>query len=170
MKNGKISSVAPALSFMERAGVARSSGLRRNQRGISIMIVIFLLAVVSVLAVSMMNVSTTQHIGSMYAARAAQAYFSARSGIEYAVTSITTAGNPVTACTNVNGSSITVQGFNVALTCTVSPPGASPAFNEGNTDPAVAYRIYSLTATASGGTFQVPDVVNRRIQVSVKFP
>src|SRR5688500_5412230 len=52
-----------------------------RQRGISIIIVVFILAVVSMLALSMVRLSSTQHISSLYTWRSAQAYFAARSGL-----------------------------------------------------------------------------------------
>lgn len=126
----------------------------RNQRGISLVIVIFLLAVVSVLTLSMINLSGTQHISSLYTYRGAQAYFAARSGIEYAVAQLVSGG----ACADQ-----TISGFAVSITC---PPVGT--YNEGNA--AAPYTIYRVTATASDGTFQVPDVANRRLTVTVKVP
>lgn len=126
----------------------------QSQRGISLVIVIFLLAVVSVLTLSMMNLSGTQHISSLYTFRGAQAYYAARSGIEYAVAQL------------VNGAACadqTFSGFAVAITCQLVG-----TYNEGNA--AAPYSVYRVTATASDGTFQVPDVANRRLTVTVKVP
>jgi MSHA biogenesis protein MshP len=132
-------------------------GERKNiqfQRGISLVVVIFLLAVVSVLTLSMMNLSGTQHMSSLYTARGAQAYFAARSGIEYAVAQLVAGGG----CANQ-----TISGFAVTITCP-----AVGAYNEGNA--AAPYTVYRVTATATSGTFQVPDVANRQLTVTVKVP
>jgi MSHA biogenesis protein MshP len=138
----------------------------RKQRGISMMVIIFMLILVSVLGVSVQRMSATHHTGSLYTARATQAYYSARSGVEHALESIDAAidasADPVAACTAFNiALPIQIGGFDVSIVC-----GASNEFNEGGTP----YRIYSLTSTASSANFQIPDVANRRVQVSVKFP
>jgi MSHA biogenesis protein MshP len=129
----------------------------RKQRGISLIVVVFLLAGVSVLALSMMNLSGTQQISSMYTIRSTQAYFAARSGMEYAIDRVTAA-----ACGGIT-SPQTISGFTVTITCTPSGP-----FDEGN--PALPYTIYRLTTTATGGTLQVPEPVNRQITVTFKNP
>jgi MSHA biogenesis protein MshP len=147
------------VAWMKRSGIQEKlPGLRRapsglrTQRGISIMIVVFLLAGVSVMALSMMNLSGTQHINSLYTVRGAQAYFAARSGMEYAIARTKAGG----ACANQN-----ISGFAVTITCVLAGN-----FNEGG----AAYAIYRLTTTASGGTFQLPDVTNREITATIKVP
>lgn len=131
---------------------------QKNQRGISLVVVIFLLAVVSVLTLSMMNLSGTQHISSLYTFRGAQAYYAARSGMEYAVARLVAGAT----CAGV-GSPQTVSGFTVDIAC-----AAVGTYDEGNA--AAPYTVYRLTTTAGDGTFQVPDVANRRLTVTVKVP
>lgn len=137
----------------------------RQQRGISVMVVIFLLAVVSMMTVSLLTLSGTQHISSLYAQRAAQAYFAAHGGIEHALDLLEAGG--VGACGNItiNPAMGMAGGFTVNILCTQISPVAG--FNEGN--PA-AYHIFRLTATASSGNFDIPEVANRRITVTVKVP
>jgi MSHA biogenesis protein MshP len=131
----------------------------KKQRGISIIIVIFLLAVVSVMAVSMMNLSGTQHISSLYTVQGTQAYFAARSGLEYAISRVVVDGQ------NCGGiaSPLSISGYDVNIAC-----GLAGNYDEGNA--AAPYNIYRLTATASSGNFQAPSVVNRQITVTVKNP
>jgi MSHA biogenesis protein MshP len=131
----------------------------KKQRGVSIIVVIFLLAVVSVMALSLMNLSGTQHMSSLYTVQGTQAYFAARSGLEYAIARIVVDGQ------NCGGiaSPFSISGYDVNIACT--PAGT---YDEGNA--AAPYNIYRLTATASSGNFQVPNVVNRRITVTVKNP
>jgi hypothetical protein len=135
--------------------------LVRKQRGISIIIVVFLLAVVSLLTVSIMNLTGTQHINTMYAARGAQGYYAARAGAEVAVAIIADPPGSSGNCGNVTAASpLAIQGFTVTLGCAVAGP-----FDEG--DPAAPYSIYTLTSSASAGDFTVPDAVNRVISVTV---
>jgi len=131
------------------------SGLRKKQRGISLIIVIFLLAVVSVLTVSMVNLSGTQHISSLYSLRNAQAYFAARAGMEYATALIIGGANcPIASPGTIEGYTVTIDN------CSAAGP-----FNEGNP---TSSTIFQLTVTASSGNFQVPDVANRRITATVR--
>jgi MSHA biogenesis protein MshP len=134
------------------------SGLRK-QRGISLIVVIFLLALVSVLAVSMVNLSGTQHMSSVYTVQGTQAYFAARSGLEYAIARIVVDGQ------NCGGiaSPLSISGYDVNIACALAGN-----YDEGNA--AAPYNIYRLTATASSGNFQAPSVVNRQITVTVKNP
>ena len=127
------------------------------QRGTSIMLVIFLLGAVSVLGLVIATVSATQHFSVAFSARAAQGYFAARAGLQYAAARVT-AGAGCAGVTPVQ----TIDGFNVTLTCAVSG-----TFNEGA---ATSYSIYDLGATASSGSFSAPDVTNRRLQATLKFP
>ena len=130
---------------------------RRSQRGISVLLVIFLLGAVSLLGVVIATLATTQHFNVTFSARAAQGYFAARAGMQYAAARITAGAG----CAGITPT-LTLDGFDVAITCNVSG-----TFNEGE---AVAYSIFDLTATASGGSFAAPDVTNRRLQATLKFP
>lgn len=130
---------------------------RRLQRGVSVLLIVFLLGAVSLLGVVIANLVTTQHFAVAFSARAAQAYFAARAGMQYAAARVTAGAG----CAGV-APTLTIDGFTVAVTCNVSG-----TFNEGE---ATAYNIYDLGATASAGSFNAPDVANRRLQATLKFP
>ncbi len=130
----------------------------KKQQGISLVLVIFLLAVVAVLIVSLTRVAGTQHFSSAYVYRNGQAYFAARSAIDYAIARIAAGGG----CAGVAGN-LVLQGYNVTITCNVSG-----TYNEGNL--LDVYSIYALTALASSGSFQAPDASNRVVRTTVKFP
>jgi len=128
-----------------------------SQRGTSVLLVIFLLGAASLLGIAITTLSTTQHFAVAFSARAAQAYFAARAGMQYAAARVTAGAG----CAGITPT-LTLDGFTVAITCNVSG-----SFNEGE---AATYSIYDLSATASGGSFAAPDVVNRRLQATLKFP
>lgn len=130
---------------------------KKRQLGISLIIVIFLLAAVSVMALSMVRLSATQHLASFYAARGAQAYFAARAGMEYATATVVAPGGN---CGNLALPPITIEGFDININC--APVGT---FQEGV---AGDYTIFRLTVIASNGNFAVPDVANRRISATVR--
>jgi MSHA biogenesis protein MshP len=129
---------------------------RKRQQGISIVIVLFLLVVVSGLVISVTQLTGTQHINTLFAYRSAQSYFAARAGLDYAISRVF-AGN---AC--VIDSPLSIAGYNVAVSC--MPVGT---YNEGN---AVSYTVYALTTTASGGGFSLPDAANREVRAIIKVP
>ena len=130
----------------------------KKQRGISVVIVIFLLAVLAALIVSMRNISTSQHINSAYSARGMQAYFAARSGLDYAIARIA-AGS---LCGGISGS-ILSAGYSVSISCQLIGN-----YDEG--DPSAPYNVFFITSTASSGGFQTPDVATRQLRATVKFP
>lgn len=131
---------------------------RRKQRGISIVLVLFLLTVVAALAVSMANLSSGQHLNSLYSLRGAQAYFAARAGVDHAISRI----NSGAGCAGV-AASLTITGHDVSITCVL----AANNINEGSPVP---YNVYSIRAVASRGTFQVPDVAAREVRATIKNP
>lgn len=130
----------------------------KTQRGISIIVVVFILAVVTIMGLSISILSSTQHMSSAYAFRGSQAYFAARAAVDYALARIVGGAN----CGGISPS-INVNGFAVTMVCVAIGP-----YNEGT--PADSYSIYNITATASSGGFAAPDAVNRQVRASIKFP
>ena len=130
----------------------------RRQKGISIVIVIFMLAVLAALVVSLRNIGTTQTFNSAFSARGVQAYFAARSGLDYAIARIAAGA----VCGGIS-SSVSVAGYNVDIGCQLVGN-----YDEG--DPSAPYNVFLITSTASSGGFQAPDVTTRQLRATVKFP
>ncbi len=121
------------------------------------LLVIFLIGGLVAMGAVVATLATSQHFSVAFSARSAQAYLAARAGVEYAAARITAGAG----CAGVNAS-LSLEGYDVAVTC-----NASAAFDEGA---AGTYNVFDVTATASGGSFNAPDVVNRRVRATVKFP
>jgi MSHA biogenesis protein MshP len=134
----------------------RSFRLNFRQRGVSIVLVLFLLVVVSVLVLSVTRISGTQHMNSAYAFLSAQSYFAARSGLEWGITHVT-GGAGCSANETVNAA-----GYDVVVTCEV----AGGPYDEGN--PSAAYSMYRITATATGGGLAAPDASNRVVTATIR--
>lgn len=130
---------------------------RNRQAGVSIVIVLFLLVVVSGLVVSVTQLTGTQHINTLFAHRSAQSYFAARAGLDYAIARVV-GGNGCAMNT-----ALTIAGYDVTVSCTAVGP-----YNEG--DAASPYSIYNLAAVASGGSLALPDIANRRVRATVRYP
>ncbi|MDH3713101.1 MAG: hypothetical protein OET44_04535 [Gammaproteobacteria bacterium] len=129
----------------------------RSQRGMSVLLVIFLLGAVSLMGSVIATLAATQHFSVAFSGRSAQAYFAARAGMQYAAARVSAGAG----CAGITPT-LTIDNFSVAITCNVSG-----TFNEGE---ATVYSIYDLATTASGGSFAAPDVANRRLQATLKFP
>ena len=83
------------------------------QQGISLIVILVLLAVISVMGLSMANLSVNQQLTSLYSANNAQGILSARAGLNYAAARIAKGQ----ACSGVD-SSLVIQGHQVSLGCT----------------------------------------------------
>ncbi|MBN1378538.1 MAG: hypothetical protein JXA04_04830 [Gammaproteobacteria bacterium] len=127
------------------------------QSGISIVIVLFLLVVVSGLVISITQLTGTQHINTVFSHRSAQSYFAARAGLDYVISRVVN-GN---GC--VIDSPLAIAGYDVTVSCALVG-----TYNEGNT--AAPYSVYSLAARASGGSLSLPDFANRQVRATVRYP
>lgn len=100
-----------------------------RQRGFAIVTAIFLLVVLAALGAFIVNVSSTQQIGSALDVQGVRAYHAAKSGIDWGIYQVTRNGN---LCTDAPGATsfpvftppataTTMQGFAIAVTCTRYP-------------------------------------------------
>jgi MSHA biogenesis protein MshP len=129
----------------------------RAAQGFAIITAIFILVVLAVLGSFIVNVSTSQHIGSAIDVQGVRAYQAARAGIEWGLYQVQSSsnynfsyGNPATTVGVANPNlrtcpvspspivpaATTLAGFTVTVRCLETPDGAN-----GPT-------IYSITSTA----------------------
>ena len=122
-------------------------------KGFILVTVLFLIAVVAVIAVVMSTTSSVQNLTTVYSLQQANAYFAARSGLEYGIDRAVNAA----VCTN---SAITLPGinFNVNISCT-SVGGINEAGNIST--------VYSISSTASTGTLGNIGYVTRTVRSQV---
>jgi len=136
-----------------------------RQKGFSAIIAVVLIVLFALLGTYMATLSnissfnTTQSLGSM------QAWFAARSGVEWAAFRVINDGN----CGAVNAVTINLtggatNGFSVAMTCTVvDDDGAADGIREGGT----TYNIYNITANATKGTIGGISYLSKTINISI---
>jgi MSHA biogenesis protein MshP len=129
---------------------------RRLQRGFSLISAIFLLLVLSVLGAFMVSISGAQYMTATGAALGTQAYYAARSGVEWGAGRINStggcpAGSPVLPA---------YAAFTVTVTCNT---GGVATHTEG----AAVYPIYRLEATAqlTGVPLGDPRYVSRTVRL-----
>ena len=140
----------------------RSSNIKHsvNQRGFSIVAAIFLVVVLGALGVFIVTIGSVQRTTTITALQAARAYEAARSGIEWGLLNATFAAGCFASPTAVDVTGAPgLAGMTVSVICTVSDHSEGLA---GGTN----RRIFTLTSTASSGTFGEPYYVSRQIRVS----
>ena len=126
---------------------------KQQARGFILITVLFLIAVIAVMAVVMSSTTAVQNYTTLYSLEQARGFAAAKSGLEYGIDRAVTAG----VCTN---SAITLPGinFNVNISC-ASVPGINEAGNIST--------VYTLSSTASTGTFGNVGYVTRTLRAMV---
>jgi len=125
---------------------------RSQARGFILITVLFLIAVLAVMAVVMSSTSSVQHLTTSYSLQEAQAFAAARSGLDYGIQRAVSAS----VCTN-GGISLPGINFNVTISC------SSTAVNEAGT----VSTVYQFSSTASTGSLGNVGYVTRTVRASV---
>lgn len=128
----------------------------RSMRGFSMPTAIFLLVILALLGAFMVTLSTNQAITSTQDLQGARAYRAAQGGVQRAIfslrTATTCAGFPLT---------LTVDGFNVAVTCSISA-----THDEGGTS---RYIFWVASTATAGGAIGSISYVERELNTFVEF-
>ncbi len=112
---------------------------KRSQRGFSLLAGVFLLIILSLLAVFLVAISTRQQIGSAMDLQGSRAYQAARAGTEWgAYQSLRPVGPPACPTATLNFAGTTLQDFTTTITC-----GLTVADELGTT-----INVYQITSTA----------------------
>lgn len=138
---------------------------RSQQWGFSIVVGIFILVVLSSLAVVMVAMYVGQQTNSNRDVQGVRAYQAAKAGIEWGTYQILSPenGTAVVAPYNCAGSmgspsfSGALQGFMVNVSCTVAT----------TTEGANTIRVYQIISTASFGSLPSPDYVERQMTARI---
>ncbi|MFW5970231.1 MAG: hypothetical protein ACOCP9_06295 [Halofilum sp. (in: g-proteobacteria)] len=121
--------------------------MRSRQRGVGLFTAIFLIVVLAALGTAVALIATSQQVSSARSLNLTRAYYAARAGIDEAVADARggTCGTGTT----------TIDGIEVDWTCD------DEQVNErGDT-----YVVYTIRATAVGGTKSSGTLVRRRLEV-----
>ena len=130
----------------------RVNAAKSRQNGFAAIAAIFLVVVLAALGGFMVTFSNTQQLTSAQDVQGTRAYWAARAGLEWAVASL----GPTGCWTSTPPT--TVEGFNIALTCSVSsyPEGAATLY------------IFQLTSVASIGSVGSIGFIERSVSASVE--
>lgn len=113
---------------------------------------IFLLVVLAALGAFMLNFSSTQHIASAQDVQGSRVYWSARAGVEWAVSKINSSGSCASA-------PATIEGFTITVACP----------SDTHDEAGVTRTVYNITVTAqSAGTAGSPGYVERELSARVE--
>ncbi len=130
--------------------------IQQTQRGFAIVAAIFLLVVLAALGAFMLTFSNTQHLTSAQDVQGSRAYWAARAGTSWAISSITAAP---TVCP-VSPTTFIVDGFTVSVTCDLK------LYDEGG----VSKRIFSAISTStSGGAVGNISRTERSLSATLEF-
>ena len=134
---------------------------RQRQRGFSLIAAIFIVVVLAVLGAFMVTLNVLQHATSAAALQGARAFQAAQSGIEWGVYQALHGAACSAAPAQTTSGPFALNGaglsdFQVTVTCTYTQ------YQEQSTN----YNVYTISATATYGTFGNPDFVSRSLVIT----
>ncbi len=134
--------------------------VRKCQRGFSAIMAVILIVLLALIGGYMATLTSVGSINTTVSAGTMQAWFAARSGVEWAVQQIIVAapGVCIGSPTTINLSGGNTSGYRVVLTCAVTP------FTESGIG---TYNVYALTSRATRGNPGEPAYVSRQVNVSI---
>ncbi|MBL1141749.1 MAG: hypothetical protein HND53_06920 [Proteobacteria bacterium] len=131
---------------------------RYSQRGFSAIMAVVLVVLLALMGGYMATLTSVSSINATVSAGTMQAWFAARSGVEWAIQQVIGAGACIASPTTFNLNGGGTNGYTVVLTCV---PTAHTEAGVG------AYNVYAITSRASKGTPGSPAYVARQINISV---
>lgn len=140
------------------------SAPRRQERGFALVAAIFIVVVLALLGIMMVTIGGMQRATATTAVRGTQAYYAARSGVEWAIwgainnKDAVCGAAPSTPTTNtftlaVNG----LNGYTVTVVCSYTD----------HRERSDTYHVFLVSSTATSGNFGDVDYVSRVIQTTV---
>jgi MSHA biogenesis protein MshP len=137
-----------------------------RQCGFTLVAALFLIVVLAALGIAIVEFSAVQRQTVNLALKQTQAYFAAKSGLEYAFAFTETNYNqatPATACANApltpGGNQLT--GITITVTC---------SGNSQHTENGKVFTVYQYTSVATYGTYGQPDYVSRTLNATMVQP
>lgn len=137
---------------------------RKCQRGFSAIVAVILIVLLGLIGGYMSTLTSVSSINTTVSAGTMQAWFAARSGIEWAVQQIVVAAPgacPAVAPINLTGGN--TNGYTVTLTCTRLPSPVAQ-YNESGIG---MYNVYALTSRATRGNPGDVAYVSRQVNISI---
>ena len=130
---------------------------RSRQRGMSLVVAIFLITVIASLSAFAVTVGTSTRDSSDLQLQADRALAAARAGSEWGAYRALV-NNSCVASTVVNLTQAALRGFRVTVTCAVTTHTEAPL---------PAYRVYDISSFAQWSNFGAADYASRRVTTRV---
>jgi len=126
----------------------------RVQGGFAAIAAIFLVVILAALGAFMVTFSNAQHLNSAKDLQGSRAYWAARAGLEWGISSV----NAASACPAAS-TALTIEGFAVQITCD------SRTYADGTNSIAV----YQLTSVASMGSVGSVGYIERSLSAAMEM-
>ena len=127
-----------------------------TQHGFAAIAAIFLVVALAALGAFMVMFSNTQQLTSAQDLQGTKAYWAARAGVEWGIANSGTVAAAAAADCSANPTTLSVEGFSVAVTCPRS------AYVDGDN-----LNVFQITAVASSGTPGSVGYIERSVSASV---
>lgn len=135
----------------------RSMKMVRDQKGINLISVIFILVIIASIAAFMFTISNVQRQTSSFSILSSRALFAAESGMQWAIHSALSTGDCSAFPDTFNLSGGAAVGYTVSTTCAFSLHTENPD----------TFRVYSLSALAEVGTVGNPTYISRTLRATI---
>ena len=127
----------------------------KKSQGFILITVLFLIAVIAVMAVTMSTTTSVQNFTTMYTLQQARAFSAAHSGLEYGVQRAVGSAECL-----AGPSAITLPGINFTVTTSCTSVG-------GINEAGIISTVYTISATASTGALGNVGFVTRTVRAVV---
>lgn len=136
---------------------------RHREQGFALVAAMFIVVILALLGIMMVTIGGMERATSTAALRGTQAYFAARSGVEWGIfgalnnTAATCGAAPSTPTTNTFNFAVPgLDNYSVSVLCEYTA----------HREQSDTYNVFVITATATSGAFGNADFVSRIIRVS----
>ncbi len=136
--------------------------MRKCQRGFSAIVAVILIVLLALIGGYMSTLTSVSSINTTVSAGTMQAWFAARSGIEWAVRDLIH-GSGACSSPTINLTGGNTNGYAVVLTCTRLPSPVTQ-YNESGIG---MYNVYALTSRATRGNPGDIAYVSRQVNISI---
>jgi MSHA biogenesis protein MshP len=134
--------------------------IKHKNKGFLLPAAIFILVILAALGAYALNITSLQQASSTQDVQGSRAYQAAHAGVEWGAYLVLSPGTTALANCPASPTSLTIDGFTVRVTCT----RYTDYFEQG-TDHTIA--TYDVMATASFGTANTANYIERQIQVTL---
>lgn len=145
----------------------------KRMRGFSLVAAVFILVVLAALGAFMVTIGEVERATTVGAAQGARAYQAAQAGIEWGIygalnnRAATCGGAPSTPTTNTIAAAAGLNGFTVDVVCSYTDEQENGITGSSAPQTAGFFKVFTIAATATFGTFGTPDFFSRSLQVAL---